>query len=60
MELLVLVKADAANVLEDVKGLVCEGGCDVNTVDHTLYVIAQPHTHNHTTTTKQRSLSQLD
>jgi len=36
MELLVLVKADAANVLEDVKGLVCEGGCDVNTVDHTL------------------------
>ena len=57
MELLVLVKADAANVLEDVKGLVCEGGCDVNTVDHTLYVIAttptttlQSNAHSHNST----------
>ena len=38
MELLVLVKADAPNVLEDVKKLVFEGGSDVNVVDHTGFV----------------------
>ncbi|KNC55115.1 uncharacterized protein AMSG_10716 [Thecamonas trahens ATCC 50062] len=36
MELLVLVKADAPNVLEEVKQLVLEADSDVNARDHTM------------------------